>query len=288
MRKTEIIKELNFLDDIDALEDEYIAKYGISAFNISNWNSSQEFKSKIIKDLSMQNDFDCLDYIFSYEQSEQKGSVVLSKLGYSENKATLFTHSGSSSIINVINLLKKIGIKKLIVLCPVYFTVIHCCEMFGLDYELIYINRDVNYIFNKNEFVGIGDVSFAYWITNPIYCTSVYYTSNQIEFFKTICQTNYVVFDESLCLLEYLITPKINSKYVIGLISPHKSICMNGTKFSLVTTDIRFQNFLDAWSDVLCGCLCCSNEIAIKHFLSDSYIAYKKVFDKTIKKQFME
>jgi hypothetical protein len=160
--------------------------------------------------------------------------------------------------------------------------------MFGLDYELIYINRDVNYIFNKNEFVGIGDVSFAYWITNPIYCTSVYYTSNQIEFFKTICQTNYVVFDESLCLLEYLITPKINSKYVIGLISPHKSICMNGTKFSLVTTDIRFQNFLDAWSDVLCGCLCCSNEIAIKHFLSDSYIAYKKVFDKMIKKQFME
>ena len=141
MSKTEIIKELNFLDDIDALEDEYIAKYGISAFNISNWNSSQEFKSKIIKDLSMQNDFDCLDYIFSYEQSEQKGSVILSKLGYSENKATLFTHSGSSSIINVINLLKKIGIKKLIVLCPVYFTVIHCCEMFGLDYELMEMSK---------------------------------------------------------------------------------------------------------------------------------------------------
>ena len=283
MSTLDTIKELNFLDDIDSIEEEYKRKYGISAFNISNWNSSKEFKQDIIKLLSLQNDIDNLDYIFSYDQTEKQVGNVLSKLGVTESKATLFTHSGSASILNVLNLLKMNGVKKLVILCPVYFTVIHVCNILNIDYDFVYIERKNNtYVIDGDKFKGIGNKSVAFWITNPIYCTNVYYNSDQINFFDTLSENNFTVFDESLCMMEYFISPKIKSNNTIALYSPHKAICMNGTKFSLVTTNVKFQNQLDAWSDVLCGCLSCSNQIAINHFLSDSFMNYKKTFDKMI------
>lgn len=283
MSTLDTIKELNFLDYIDSIEEEYKRKFGISAFNISNWNSSKEFKQDIVKLLSLQNDIDNLDYIFSYDQTDKQVGQVLAKMGVTENKATLFTHSGSASIFNVLNLLKMNGVKKLVILCPVYFTVIHGCNILNIDYDFLYIERKNNaYVIDDNKFKGIGNKSVAFWITNPIYCTSVYYNSHQINLFNILSENNFTVFDESLCMMEHLISPKIKSDNTIAIYSPHKAICMNGTKFSLVTTNVKFQNQLDAWSDVLCGCLSCSNQIAINHFLSNSFINYKKTFDKMI------
>lgn len=283
MSTLDTIKELNFLDDIDSIEDEYKRKFGISAFNISNWNSSKEFKQDIIKLLSLQNDIDNLDYIFSYDQKEKHVGNILAKLGVMENRATLFTHSGSASIINVLNLLKINGVKKLIILCPVYFTVIHGCNILNIDYDCVYIERKNNtYIIDSNKLNGLGNKSVAFWITNPIYCTSVYYNFSQINLFKMLSKNNFVVFDESLCMIEHLISPKIKSDNTIALYSPHKAICMNGTKFSLVTANVKYQNQLDAWADVLCGCLSCSNQIAINHFLTESFTNYKFAFDKII------
>lgn len=283
MSALDTIKELNFLDDIDSIEEEYRKKFGISAFNISNWNSSQEFKQDIVKLLSLQNDIDNLDYIFSYNQTKKQVGQVLTKMGVTENKATLFTHSGSASIFNVLNLLKMNGVKKLVILCPVYFTVIHGCNILNIDYDFVYIERKNNtYVIDSNKFKGIGNKSVAFWITNPIYCTSVYYNSQQINLFNMLSESNFTVFDESLCMMEHLISPKIKSDQAIALYSPHKAICMNGTKFSLVAANVKFQNQLDAWSDVLCGCLSCSNQIAINHFLSNSFMNYKKTFDRMI------
>lgn len=289
MSPIDTIKELNYLDDIDSIEEEYKMEFGKDAFNISNWNSCEEFKHSIIDLLVLQNDVDSLDYIFSYEQVEKRVSGVLAKLGIDENKATLFTHSGSASIFNVLNLLKMNGVKKIVILCPVYFTVIHSCNILNIDYELVYIERENNsYVFDENKFKEIGDKSVAYWITNPIYCTSVYYNSKQISVFNSLSESNFTVFDESLCLLEHLIGPRIKSEKAISLYSPHKAICMNGIKFSLITTNEKFQSQLDAWSDVLCGCLSCSNQMAINHFLSNSFMNYKKAFDKMIDNNFQK
>lgn len=191
--------------------------------------------------------------------------------------------------MNILNLLKINGVKKLVILCPVYFTVIHGCELLNIDYDLIFLQRINNcYTFDINLIREMGDKSIAYWITNPIYCTSVYYSNEQIELFKKISKTNYIIIDENLCMSEYLLGPKINSENIIGLYSPHKSICMNGTKFSLAVTDINYQNQLDAWSDVLCGCLSCSNQMAINHFLSNTFIQYKKAFDKKVNDNFQQ
>lgn len=277
------IKELNFLDDIDSIEETYRKAFGVDAFNISNWNSSNEFKKSIIDNLSLQNEIDNLDYIFSYEQTDTTINHILKKLGFSSKMATLFTHSGSASIFNVLNLLKMNGVKKLIILCPVYFTVIHGCEILNIDYDLVYLQRENNrYIFDEKFFEANGNKTIAYWITNPIYCTGVYYTGEQINLFKKISENNYIIIDESLCMLGCFIGPKIESKNMIGLYSPHKSICMNGIKFSLAVTNINFQNQFDAWSDVLCGCLSCSNQIAINHFISNNFVQYKKAFDEKV------
>lgn len=287
MKVNSEINEINFLDEIDGLEEEYIKKFGVKPLNVSNWNSSYEFKSDLVELIEINVPFNQLDYIFSYSESDDIKESIFDKLGFTD-KAILFTHSGSASIINTVNLLKYKGITKIVVLCPAYFTLFHACKAFNIELVSVYLHRDDDgFYFDNNELVELSSSDTAYWITNPVYCTSVYYTSEQIKFFRNILENNMVVFDESLSILGKEIGRIIGDHpNFIGIYSPHKTICMNGRKFSCTISNKEEQSILDAWSDVFCGCLGVSNDIAISHFLSQNYDIYSSAFHKKIDIQF--
>lgn len=274
------VSELNFLDEIDILEKQYNLSHTDLVTNVSDWNPSKEFKSDLSHILAIKYPIDSIDYIFSYTQSEQRKISVLQKLGCPPDKSVLFTHSGSASIFNCVNMLSSFGINKLIVLCPAYFTVFHACKVYNIKCVPIYLKRCENgYYIDIENLLFERDKKTAFWVTNPVYCTSVYYNENMIAIFKNLLSNNIVIFDESLCASSMELSRKLsNVENFVGIYSPHKSVCMNGNKFSVIVTDKKIQAFLDAWSDVLCGCLSTGNDVAISHYLSDNFPKYNDVF----------
>jgi len=272
------VGELNFLDEIDILENEYNSSHEDVLVNVSDWNPSREFKSELSNILALNYQIDDIDYIFSYTQSETRKSQVLNKLGCLSNKAALFTHSGSASIFNCVNMLHSVGVKKLIVLCPAYFTLFHACKTFNIECIPVYLDRCENGYFVDPNKLNIEKIS-AFWVTNPVYCTSVYYDKNMISLFKHLLNDNIVVFDESLCMSSMELVRELGEfENFIGIYSPHKSVCMNGNKFSVIIADLKMQDFLDAWSDIICGCLSTGNDIAISHYLSHNFSKYNSAF----------
>ena len=274
------VKELNFLDEIDRIEEEYKSNKKGLITNVSDWNPSKEFKTSVADFLANNFPVDSIDYIFSYSQSEQRKEKVLNRLGCPLNKAILFTHSGSASILNCVNMLYAFGVKKLVILCPAYFTLFHVCKIYNIECIPVNLKRDKNgFYIEADSLVKMTDKNIAFWITNPVYCTSVYYNKKMIRLFKMLLENNIVVFDESLCFSSLELSHVLSySQNFIGIYSPHKSVCINGNKFSAIVTDEKRQKFLDAWSDVLCGCLSTGNHIAISHFLSENFSKYSEAF----------
>ena len=276
------VRELNFLDELDILENEYNSSNKDVLVNVSDWNPSKEFKSELSNILALNYQIDNIDYIFSYTQSEQRKSQVLNKLGFSSNKSVLFTHSGSASIFNCVNMLYFLGVKKIIVFCPAYFTLFHACKTFNIECVPMYLERcEKGYLIDINQ-LNVEE-NTAFWVTNPVYCTSVYYDKEMISLFKLLLDDNIVVFDESLCMSSMELARELGElKNFIGIYSPHKSVCMNGNKFSVIVANEETQDFLDAWSDILCGCLSTGNDIAISHYLSHNFSQYNSAFLKKI------
>lgn len=274
------LDELNFLDEIDSIESQYYNYNKKNITNVSDWNPSYEFKSEICEILAENYTIDNIDYIFSYTQSWDRKNDVLNRLGFNANSSILFTHSGSASILNCINFLHSKNINRLVILCPAYFTVFYACKIYGIECIKVYLNRnDYGYNIDYSILLKYKSKNTAFWITNPVYCTSVYYKSNMIEIFKSLLETNIVVFDENLCVSSKELSWQLG-RYdnFVGIYSPHKSICINGNKFSVVIASKGYQDFFDAWSDVLCGCLSTGNDIAISHYLSDNFSKYNSAF----------
>jgi aspartate/methionine/tyrosine aminotransferase len=274
------VNEINFLDDIDEIEEEYVNRYGFPVQNISDWNSSKDFKNKMMNLLNDRISVSDLDYIFSYTINDTVVEKLLLKLGFSDTKKSiLITHSGSASIFNTINLLKEKNIKKLYILSPGYFSVFHACNALKIKCIPLYIKRNKYYQIDYDEVLKHKQKGCAFWVTNPIYCTSVYYTDQDINFFQSLLDENIVVFDECLCKNEKELCRKLgNNKNFIGIYSPHKTICINSFKFSILVCDSGNQKYLDAWSDIICGCLNSSCNFAISHYLSNNFDIYSDIF----------
>ncbi len=72
----------------------------------------------------------------------------------------------------------------------------------------------------------------------------------------------------------------------MGIYSPHKSVSMNGLKFSALVFDRSYLRFFEQWTDVLHGGLSVSNVTAVKHFLSDNFAEYLRVFRSAVARTF--
>jgi len=286
------IKELNLIDDIERLEEIYIEETGIRPIKLSHWNPSSDFLSGIPVSLLMEESSNLIDYIFSYSIASESKTATLKRLGFSspDEKSCLFTHAGSASIFSVINFLRCNEISRLHLVCPSYFTVRHAANCCNIECFNHYFTKDTESTYellqmpdpcclNRNE---------AIWITNPIYCTSVYYTASTIDYIEKALKNGVmVVIDECLAKADHSLAGRFE-KYpnFTGIYSPHKTICTNGNKFSVIVSDKKNQNFFDSWSDILCGCLSSGNQLAINHYLSNNFMDYETEFHMAAKRNF--
>lgn len=278
------ILELNLIDDIEKMENDYTKRTGIRPNKLSHWNPSSHFMENINVPLSMDANQNPVDYIFSYTVEAELKNKILRKLGFliPEDKGYLITHAGSASIYNVMNYLKCSKIKKLHLFCPVYFTVKHAAEACGIECVSHYLIRErfTGYSLSQFQIDRTVKKSEAVWITNPVYCTSAYFSVEEIRHIECLLNTGIqVIIDESLSTTNNNLANKFGEyPNFTGIYSPHKSICINGNKFSLLVFYKENQRFYDSWSDILCGCLSSGNMVAINHYLSSNFERFEAAF----------
>lgn len=286
--KRSTLKEMDFLQDIKSIQNEYVSNYGHMPLNVSDWNPSNEFKLKIQHISEMKNCFNPIDYVFSYTFDQSSHNNILKKLGYDNSlndRAILITPNGSSSIRNVLHWLKENQYKKLLTISPTYFTVFCGCNDYDIECREIFLYRDNHsFLVHENElFDNVNQVD-AIWITSPIYCTSTYFKNEMIcNFVKILEMGKVIVADESLCTSGHELIRKLGKyKNFIGIYSPHKSVCINGNKFSVITYAKEEDLLFNDWVVALSGNLLVSNGIAVNHFLSNDFEKYSKAFNHEI------
>lgn len=245
----------------------------VGGVNLSYWNPGSEYKAQIKDILKINFEQDIFDYQYYIPERLQK--VVATKLGFSEKELSLASFSAFSqstvSIVTVSAFLAKKNLK-LGIVSPVYFSVQTCCN----DLKIPYVFFDefapnVNESFDEN--LLLKSECDAFWFTSPINSTSVYFNQKVKDGIQKILDAGrWVILDESLCVngMELSRTFGIHEK-LIYIYSPHKTLGIQGIKFSTVVTHQKYYAEIDSLRDSYGGSLNCSSLQGVAHFASSNF-----------------
>lgn len=283
-----LIKRLNNIEEIIALQENYFNDNGIYPLNVSNWTVSDFFRKKMEPIFQHNTTYSPIDYLYSYSITPEIKKNIMCKLGAKEmpifKKTCIIFPNNSLSIVNICNLLHKMQYKKIGILNPAYFSIDACLRTYNLHSIPFYITRQQGkYIIPFKEITSAK--IDALWITSPIYSTGVPYDHDNMEIIEKILRSGILVIaDESFCVKgQELICKYSQYKNFLGIYSPHKSISFNSYKFSTVICDNSYEDFFEQWLDVFCGNLPQTTIAAIYHYLSDNYDACYQAFQVFIK-----
>jgi bifunctional pyridoxal-dependent enzyme with beta-cystathionase and maltose regulon repressor activities len=266
-----LIPELQMLDQIERISDRYRQAFGAEPFNVSHWDPSPDFTSQLLRCLILPPHGNICDYIYSYMLNDV--TRVLERLGFSvKDKGCLITPNGTTSLVCVARWLNERGIQKVKVTCPTYFPVFHLLPAFGIQVEPIYLLR-TNGVFYLPNLSADRDDRCAIWLTSPVYSAGVYFSEAEIAKVAAILNAGRLVIADEC----FAIPGRELSRYVgsydnfVGIYAPHKSICVNGLKFSAIVYDSQYALAFDQWADILYGGLALTTVAALKHFTSPDY-----------------
>jgi hypothetical protein len=146
--------------------------------------------------------------------------------------------------------------------------------------EIAYCKRSPKGYNLPEDFEHFAKLADAVWITNPVYCTSMYYSARDADRLRVLAQSGVtVVLDECLCELGHQLAPSFpREAEVVALLAPHKSICVNGLKFAAVVFGKKWQDTFDSWADVWLGCLPLSSVLGTRHLLGSDFLSYSSRF----------
>jgi hypothetical protein len=261
-------------DILDKLADKYKTENGVDPFNLSYWNPSSSFNTKMMSYLKLKYQVNLIDYNYTYLLPIKE--KILKKFGFDFNiKDCMFTDNNTISIMMIVNWLYNNKIKKINIVCPTYFSSINICNNF--DIHCNFIETDILDSYKID--INLKTKGEVFWFTNPIYSTGHYLDAHHIDIIQKIIDNNLVILDESNANINMELSFKFgNHRNFIGIYSPHKSLCINGLKFSFFTFNHSEEPFFDKSVDYLCGGLSASSVNAIYHTLSDNFIEYSHHF----------
>lgn len=181
------ISELESLEVIDRLSRRYREAYGSDPYNVSHWDPSPQFQSDLVGYLNIPPHNQLIDYVFSYTLAVRE--QLLESLGFDPTqKGCLVTPSRSVSILCIVNWLKNMGIEKFSALCPVYFTLAHNCRRVKISLDKTFlVRRHMNYQIPSNLMEARTGPEVL-WITNPVYCTGVHMSDDDLEPIKELLE----------------------------------------------------------------------------------------------------
>lgn len=262
------------MDSIFEMEKEISLKYNHTIENLSYWNPSKQYMDLMQQALVPQSINHLFNYVYTYDiPITTRKEVVKKILGrYDDTQMCMFLPNSTLSILNVINYLKLHGYNKIHILQPSYFSVEEACS--ALNMPTINIPMEYkNGEYNMNIDISNINSKEALWITSPIYSTNCLPSQEMVKFINELTHHNIpVIVDESLNINGYEILRKLNlNRSLFSIYSPHKSLFLNGFKFSAIICDKQNDDFLEQWVDVLGGALPASSVKAIEHFLMPNF-----------------
>jgi len=282
------IQELNALSFRDELSSAYEESYGSPPFDLSHWDPSEQTLRALLVHLKLPPPPCVLPYILPYELGEIKERVI-KRLGLSpDGRDTLIVPTGTSAIAFSAWWLKVFNVERVVIPCPAYFSSFYACDMMRLEYTRVHLRRESGEWHWPYEEI-ISAVSHkgrrtAVWITNPIYTTGVYLNGSQVDFLNSLLEQDVVVIlDECHAINGKELGPRLMpSEQLLGIYSPHKSVCINAAKFAAIVFDVKYRQFFADWTDVLVGGLSAANYTALLHFLSPNFDEFYNAFTELI------
>ena len=276
------VAERNELAFLDAISAEYHKCHGAAPFNLSHWDPGHHAIRSLESCLTIPEIRDIMPYVYSDELDLRDS--IRQRLGlFGRDRDCQIVPTGTSAMLAAILWLKAAGVNRLAILCPSYFPVFYVCQLLGLPFTSVYMNRDRDgWKLPCEELQGglLTGERVAVWITNPVYCTGVHLSSSGTDFIQRLLNRGvYVVLDECLCLSGREIGPRVESTdRFVGLYSPHKSVAVNAIKFAAVVHASVHTRLFRHWSDVVIGGLSASTKAAVLHYLSDNFEVYERAF----------
>jgi bifunctional pyridoxal-dependent enzyme with beta-cystathionase and maltose regulon repressor activities len=172
------------------------------------------------------------------------------------------------------------GFSKLNVICPSYFSLFNNCQKENIKI----IKHKINYI--SGDFLEINPIKYnngIFWLTNPIYSLGLHINVNNLGIIEQLLENNIVIADDCVAH-KYKEISRVygNHKNFIGIYAPHKSVCINGIKFSAIVFNKENESFFDQSIDFLCGGLNIASVAAIVNYLDGSYEIYRNKFQEYI------
>ncbi len=278
----QVFESISSFDQIEDLEIKYLKKYGIEPFNISYWDPSDEFSDMMYPYIKINYNHNLIKYLYTF-QIEHLKVKILEKLGFDPTrKDGILTTNGTISIMMMIHWLKEHGYNRLHVIYPSYFSLKNNCQKEKISIIKHEIDYNTGYITSiiPNDYNGD-----AFWITNPAYSMGHNIASFNKGLVKELLYNNIVIFDD--CVIQNSQTASRlfgNHKNFFGIYAPHKAICMNGIKFSMIVFNCEDEPFFDQSVDFLCGGLDIASMAAIHHYVGDEYEKYNHIFQINIRK----
>lgn len=268
------IQELVDLEDIEKNEWRYSKKYGYSPFNVSTWNPSQYFSHTFLLNRIQLLPFNYIPYIYSYELDKSQLNITKGNLGASNCYGCTITNSGTSSITLVTSVLKQMDVKRMLVICPVYYSVIYNFIQKGLQVIKAYLIRtDNGYQLPHQEILACINNIDAIWLTNPIYNTGFYLAKEDIAFLKSKIPSRIIIIcDDCLAVNGHeMIRNFRDTNNYISIHDPLKQILVNGLKFSCILYPFQYEHIFEQWSDIVCGSLSYSTVQSMNFFNSENF-----------------
>ncbi len=243
-------------------------------FNVSTWNPTEYFSRTYLWKQIHLVPFNYIPYLYSYEIDSTLLRTTRKNLGGSDKFGCLICNTGTSAISLVTSVLKAIGIKRVLIICPVYYSVLYNFLQRGIQIIKIYLQniRD-GYCLPQSQIIEMLDSIDAIWITNPIYNTSVYWKKEDIDFFKfKIPSRILIICDDCYAASEHeLIQNFGNNSNYISIHDPLKQILVNGLKFAGILYPFKYEHDFEHWSDIICGSLSYSTVQSLEFFNSANF-----------------
>jgi len=281
------LPEKTLIERIETLAADWRARHGRPPINVSHWNPAEDLGAQLRRGTQADMPDGALACLLGHDPIPYRYShtlpaldAVVAKFGFDADRVgALIAENGTTCIAAVANWLKLNGVTEVVLLAPYYFTTPHNLQRLGIAV------REVPLACGRNGVYALPDDldlrrGQALWLTNPVYSTGVYALERHCEALRRMADRGaIVVADEALALRPSALGRDLGGHpNFVGIYTPHKSICMNGIKFSAIVFHPRHQAAFADWAEVLSGALSLAAVAAVEHFVSPAFDAYRADF----------
>lgn len=241
--------------------------------NLSYWNSGSDYKAQIKKILKLEGEQDIFDYHYYFPEDLKE--KIAQKLGFpAEDCKKAFFHALSQSTLSIAVitvLLSKMKVK-LGIVAPVYFSVLDCCDDLKVPYRIFDgFLPDLKETFDEN--VLLKSDCGAFWFTSPVNSCSIHFSQKVKDTIQKLLDAEkIVILDESLTVNSKELTRTFGvQENLIYIYSPHKSLGLQGIKFSALIAHKKYYDEINSLNDSFGGSLNYSCQQGISHFTSQNF-----------------